>query len=48
MITCDNCGKFVEGNDVGTHWICEDCSIDENLPKTDVETYFFKKGPKRI
>lgn len=28
MITCDECGKFVEGAPIGTHWVCEDCKAE--------------------
>ncbi|MEW9667735.1 hypothetical protein [Ammoniphilus sp. 3BR4] len=26
MITCDDCGKFQDGNEIGMSWICEDCN----------------------
>jgi hypothetical protein len=27
MITCEACILFSEGEDVGTHWICDDCQL---------------------
>lgn len=27
-INCDNCGKINGQEEVGTHWICEDCKVD--------------------
>lgn len=29
MITCETCGKTNQGQEVGKHWICGDCKIDE-------------------
>jgi hypothetical protein len=25
MITCNDCGRLKEGNELGKSWICEDC-----------------------
>jgi hypothetical protein len=25
MITCKDCGRLKEGNELGKSWICEDC-----------------------
>ncbi len=27
MITCEDCGKFTDGQKIGNHWVCEDCRI---------------------
>ncbi|MCF6095376.1 hypothetical protein L1765_15575 [Microaerobacter geothermalis] len=32
FITCEQCGKLYEGNEIGKHWICGDCKVDK---KTD-------------
>jgi hypothetical protein len=37
MITCETCGKFTDGLEIGNHWVCEDCKIDpqkENREET--------------
>ncbi|WCK52397.1 hypothetical protein PP175_13110 [Aneurinibacillus sp. Ricciae_BoGa-3] len=35
MITCETCGKFTDGQEIGTHWVCEDCKVDSQ--KVDTE-----------
>ncbi|MFT9847699.1 hypothetical protein [Aneurinibacillus sp. REN35] len=29
MITCDACGKTQQGQQVGSHWICGDCKVED-------------------
>jgi hypothetical protein len=38
MITCENCGKTRQGQDIGNHWICGDCKIDENVKTEETNT----------
>jgi ribosomal protein L37AE/L43A len=35
MITCENCGKTRQGQEVGNHWICGDCRVEETTEATE-------------
>ncbi|MBN6188776.1 hypothetical protein JQN58_18150 [Aneurinibacillus sp. BA2021] len=29
MITCTACGKTQQGRQIGSHWICGDCKVED-------------------
>ncbi|GEN34872.1 MULTISPECIES: hypothetical protein [Aneurinibacillus] len=37
MITCETCGKTSQGQEIGKHWICGDCRVDEAVETQEVQ-----------
>lgn len=36
-ITCEACGKLKGEGEMGKHWICEDCRVDEQTQAKEME-----------
>lgn len=36
-VTCGGCGKVNGQGQIGTHWICEDCKVNEKDTSSNVD-----------